>query len=196
MGREHRSGHSMPAASQLHNLKLLYLCCVQVWDVLREAAISNYRGHTGYVLCADWSPVDPDVIWTGGKDFTVQEWRVSKQEFTVPPKGEAKPLFCLRPPPLRCKRHTVTFMLTLAGKKITKLKEKMKQNKKNKKASGTESPAPLEMNGEPATEGQKAATAEQEPSGEDEEEEVSSTSSSAPPGNRAETTAGADFRGV
>lgn len=148
--------------------------------MLREAAIANYRGHAGYVLCVDWSPVDPDVIWTGGKDFTVQEWRVSKQEFTVPPKGEAKPLFCVRPPPLCC--HSVTFVLTLAGKKITKLKEKTKQNKKNKKASGTESPALLEMNGEPAAGGQKAATAEQ-PSGEDEEEEVSSTSSSAPPGN-------------
>ncbi|XP_029304088.1 gem-associated protein 5 [Cottoperca gobio] len=60
----------------------------QVWDVLQEAAVSNYRGHAGYLLCVDWSPVDPDVIWTGGKDFTLQEWRVSKQEFTKPPKGK------------------------------------------------------------------------------------------------------------
>lgn len=58
-----------------------------MWDVLEEAAVSNYRGHTGYLLCVDWSPVDPDVIWTGGKDFTVQEWKVSQQEFTKPPKG-------------------------------------------------------------------------------------------------------------
>lgn len=64
---------------------------VQVWDVLQEAPVSNYQGHTGYLLCVDWSPVDPDVIWTGGKDFTVQEWRVSKQEFTKPPKGEGRP---------------------------------------------------------------------------------------------------------
>lgn len=68
-----------------------YIASFQVWDVLQEAAIANYRGHVGYLLSVDWSPVDPDVIWTGGKDFTVQEWRVSKQEFTKPPKGGALP---------------------------------------------------------------------------------------------------------
>lgn len=61
----------------------------QVWDVLQEEPLANYRGHVGYLLSVDWSPVDPDVIWTGGKDSTVQEWRVSKQEFTKPPKGGA-----------------------------------------------------------------------------------------------------------
>lgn len=61
----------------------------QVWDVLQEAPLCNYQGHNGNLLCVDWSPVDPDVIWTGGKDFTVHEWRISKQEFTKPPKGEA-----------------------------------------------------------------------------------------------------------
>lgn len=72
-----------------------------MWDVLEEAAVSNYRGHVGYLLCVDWSPVDPDVIWTGGKDFTLQEWSVSKQEFTKPPKGNARTVtstkrpFCL-----------------------------------------------------------------------------------------------------
>lgn len=63
-------------------------CPVQVWDVLQEAALANYRGHVGFLLCVDWSPTDPDVIWTGGKDFTVQEWRISKQDFTKPPKGD------------------------------------------------------------------------------------------------------------
>ncbi|XP_042354828.1 gem-associated protein 5 [Plectropomus leopardus] len=128
----------------------------QVWDVLQEAAVSNYRGHVGYLLCVDWSPVDPDVIWTGGKDFTLQEWRVSKQEFTKPPKG----------------------------KKMVELKEKMKvnpkQKRKNKKASGTGGAATPEMNGESLTGGEKAATGK-ELSGEDEEDEVSSTNSSVPP---------------
>lgn len=71
----------------------------QVWDVLQEAALANYRGHVGYLLSVDWSPVDPDVIWTGGKDFTVQEWRVSEQEFTKPPKGGA----------LRLRERSLTF---------------------------------------------------------------------------------------
>ncbi|XP_059207234.1 gem-associated protein 5 isoform X2 [Centropristis striata] len=123
----------------------------QVWDVLQETAVSNYRGHVGYLLCVDWSPVDPDVIWTGGKDFTLQEWRVSKQEFTKPPKG----------------------------KKMVELKEKKKANlkkKENKKAPGAGGAATPEMNGETVTGGEKAGL-----SGEDEEDEVSSTNSSLPP---------------
>lgn len=59
--------------------------------MLQEAPVCNYQGHAGHLLCVDWSPVDPDVIWTGGKDFTVHEWRISKQEFTKPPKGDAQP---------------------------------------------------------------------------------------------------------
>nr|XP_020442714.1 gem-associated protein 5 isoform X2 [Monopterus albus] len=128
----------------------------QVWDVLQEAAVSNYRGHVGYLLCVDWSPVDPDVIWTGGKDFTVQEWCVSKQEFTKPPKG----------------------------KKMVELKEKMKANpkqkRKNKKMSGGGGAALSEMNGESVTGEEKGVTG-QELSGEDEEEVSSASSSVLPP---------------
>uniref|UniRef100_A0A3Q4HGP8 Gem (nuclear organelle) associated protein 5 n=1 Tax=Neolamprologus brichardi TaxID=32507 RepID=A0A3Q4HGP8_NEOBR len=81
------------AWSPHHDARLVtvsYDGTAQVWDVLEEAAVCNYRGHVGYLLCVDWSPVDPDVIWTGGKDFTLQEWSVSKQEFTKPPKGNAR----------------------------------------------------------------------------------------------------------
>ncbi|XP_040907522.1 gem-associated protein 5 [Toxotes jaculatrix] len=127
----------------------------QVWDVLQEAAVSNYRGHIGYLLCVDWSPVDPDVIWTGGKDFTLQEWRVSKQEFTKPPKG----------------------------KKMIELKEKMKANpkqkRKNKKTSGAGGAVPSEMNGASVSVAEKLKG--QELSDEDEDDEVSSTNSPVPP---------------
>ncbi|XP_012776155.3 gem-associated protein 5 [Maylandia zebra] len=148
------------AWSPHHNARLVtvsYDGTAQVWDVLEEAAVSNYRGHVGYLLCVDWSPVDPDVIWTGGKDFTLQEWSVSKQEFTKPPKG----------------------------KKMVDLKEKMKANtkqkKKNKKAgpSGAEGAAQPEVNGAPVTIGERAVTG-QGVSGEDDEDEASSTSSPAP----------------
>lgn len=147
---------------------------VQVWDVLQEAPVSNYQGHTGYLLSVDWSPVDPDVIWTGGKDFTVQEWRVSKQEFTKPPKGEAQPtwLWLLLLPPHNC--HSL-----LSGKKSVKLKEKTKVNRK-KKPSGDVGPVQPEMNGKPATEGQVGP---EEASGEDEQEEVGSGNGAIPSGN-------------
>ncbi|XP_044225520.1 gem-associated protein 5 [Thunnus albacares] len=154
------------AWSPHHDARLVtvsYDGTAQVWDVLQEAPVSNYRGHVGYLLCVDWSPVDPDVIWTGGKDFTLQEWRVSKQEFTNPPKG----------------------------KKMLDLKEKMKANpkqkKKNKKAAGASGALPLETNGQPVTGGEKVAAAGQEPSDEDEEDEVSSTNSSLPPSAAFET---------
>uniref|UniRef100_A0A3Q1JWM0 Uncharacterized protein n=1 Tax=Anabas testudineus TaxID=64144 RepID=A0A3Q1JWM0_ANATE len=140
----------------------------QVWDVLQEAAVSNYRGHVGYLLSVDWSPVDPNVIWTGGKDFTVQEWRVSEQEFTKPPKGKK--------------------MVELK----VKMKTKPKQKKKNKKQSGPGGAASAEMNGQPA-EGDQGGTGPGLSSEED-EDEVSSTNSSVPPaGNRTEYHAVTDY---
>ncbi|XP_074466018.1 gem-associated protein 5 isoform X2 [Sebastes fasciatus] len=162
----HTSKITGMAWSPHHEARLVsvsYDGTAQVWDVLQEAAVSNYRGHVGYLLCVDWSPVDPDVIWTGGKDFTLQEWRVSKQEFTKPPKG----------------------------KKMVDLKEKMKANnkqkRKNKKASWPGGAAPPEMNGGAVTGGEKAAATGQELSGEDEEDEASSTSSPVPPPATFET---------
>uniref|UniRef100_A0AAQ5Y5M6 Anaphase-promoting complex subunit 4 WD40 domain-containing protein n=1 Tax=Amphiprion ocellaris TaxID=80972 RepID=A0AAQ5Y5M6_AMPOC len=140
---------SVPITVCKYTLLFGFLFPGQVWDVLEEAAVSNYRGHVGYLLSVDWSPVDPDVIWTGGKDFTVQEWNVSKQEFTKPPKGERK--------------------------KMADLKEKMKTNtkqkKKNKKTTGGASSA--DLNGEAVT-GEKVVTG-LDVSAEDEEDEVCST---------------------
>ncbi|CAJ1063279.1 gem-associated protein 5 [Xyrichtys novacula] len=149
------------AWSPHHDARLVtvsYDGTAQVWDVLQEAALANYRGHVGYLLSVDWSPVDPDVVWTGGKDFTVQEWRVSKQEFTKPPKG----------------------------KKATIMKEKTQTNprlkKKNKKTSGAGGAAPPEMNGETTT-----GRTDQELCGDDEEDEIRSRSSPLPPPETFET---------
>lgn len=158
--------------------------------MLEEAAICNYRGHVGFLLCVDWSPVDPDVIWTGGKDFTLHEWKVSTQEFTKPPKGEhlSRETNKSQPPTLsfwtlvkrtECNVH----MLILSGKKMVNLKEKKKKNKKVSGAGGAGGAAPLEMNGGSVTGGVKAVKA-QELSGEDEEDEVSSISSSVPPSGK------------
>uniref|UniRef100_A0A667Y1U1 Gem nuclear organelle associated protein 5 n=1 Tax=Myripristis murdjan TaxID=586833 RepID=A0A667Y1U1_9TELE len=144
------------AWSPHHDGRLVTVCydgTAQVWDVQQEAAVCNYRGHVGPLLCVDWSPVDPDVVWTGGRDFTVQEWRLSKQEFTKPPKG----------------------------KKMLELVEKMKVNpkkKKNKKAGGA-TPAEIltpSVNGERGRGGETAAAREE--LSEDEEADGSSTSSS------------------
>uniref|UniRef100_A0A8C2ZHS8 Gem nuclear organelle associated protein 5 n=1 Tax=Cyclopterus lumpus TaxID=8103 RepID=A0A8C2ZHS8_CYCLU len=162
----HTSKITGMAWSPHHEARLVtvsYDGTAQVWDVLQEAAVSNYRGHVGYLLCVDWSPVDPDVIWTGGKDFTLQEWRVSKQEFTKPPKGERR-------------------------SRNEKMKTNSKQKKKNKKAPGGGGAAAPAANGEHVAGGGKALTG-QELSGEDEEDEVRSTNSPVPPsGERGAVT--------
>uniref|UniRef100_I3KHW2 Gem nuclear organelle associated protein 5 n=1 Tax=Oreochromis niloticus TaxID=8128 RepID=I3KHW2_ORENI len=150
------------AWSPHHNAQLVtvsYDGTAQVWDVLEEAAVSNYRGHVGYLLCVDWSPVDPDVIWTGGKDFTLQEWNVSKQQFTKPPKGN------------KMKANT-----------------KQKKKNKKAGPSGAEGAAQPEVNGPPVTIGERAVMG-QGVSGEDDEDEASSTSSPAPsPGSSSENS--------
>ena len=72
--------------------------------MLKGEGLVNYRGHGNRVMCVEWSPVDPDVVWTGADDFTVHEWKPSKQEFTAPPKGEEQNcslvLVGLRPGPI------------------------------------------------------------------------------------------------
>ncbi|XP_024121575.1 gem-associated protein 5 isoform X2 [Oryzias melastigma] len=137
------------AWSPHHSARLVtasYDGTAQVWDVLEEAAVSNYRGHVGYLLCVDWSPVDPDVVWTGGKDFTVQEWKVSQQEFTNPPKGKK--------------------MSMLQDKK----KSGSKQKKKNRSAAGPGGDGVPKMNGD----GEKRS-AEQSEEEEEEARSTSST---------------------
>ena len=49
--------------------------------------VANYRGHSGRLMTVTWSPADPDIIYTGGDDFTVQPWKISQQEHQTPPKG-------------------------------------------------------------------------------------------------------------
>ncbi|XP_060792483.1 gem-associated protein 5 [Neoarius graeffei] len=76
-----------------HDAHLVTVCydgTAQVWDVLKQEPVCNYRGHNGRVLCVQWSPVNPDLIWTGADDFTVQEWAVSKQEHVQPPKSRRR----------------------------------------------------------------------------------------------------------
>ena len=60
----------------------------QVWDVKNVQPMANYRGHSGRLFCTQWSMTDPDVIYTGADDFSVHAWRISQQEYIVPPKGQ------------------------------------------------------------------------------------------------------------
>ncbi|XP_041456060.1 gem-associated protein 5-like [Lytechinus variegatus] len=63
----------------------------QVWDVLKGEPIANFRGHMGRVFSCAWSCFDPDLIMTGGEDFCLMKWNVSKVNHTKPPKSSRKP---------------------------------------------------------------------------------------------------------
>uniref|UniRef100_A0A8C8VFV3 Gem nuclear organelle associated protein 5 n=1 Tax=Pelusios castaneus TaxID=367368 RepID=A0A8C8VFV3_9SAUR len=79
------------AWSPHHDGRLVSACydgTAQVWDVLKEEPLCNYRGHAGRLLCVQWSPVDSDSVYTGADDFCVHKWLISKQEYTRPPPGK------------------------------------------------------------------------------------------------------------
>lgn len=65
-----------------------FFLVAQVWDVMKEEPLCNYRGHQGRLLSVQWSPVEPDCVYTGADDFSVHKWHISKQEHTRPPQGE------------------------------------------------------------------------------------------------------------
>ena len=62
-----------------------------MWDVLKGEGLANYRGHNGRIMSVVWSIIDPDVVFSGGEDFTVRCWRISRQRFKEPPvEGKIK----------------------------------------------------------------------------------------------------------
>ncbi|XP_053574687.1 gem-associated protein 5 [Bombina bombina] len=89
------SGHTAKITSLSwsphHDARLVsasYDGTAQVWDVLQEEPLSNYRRHKGRLLCVHWSPVEADKVWTGADDFCLHSWSISKQEHSRPPKGK------------------------------------------------------------------------------------------------------------
>ncbi|XP_066501896.1 gem-associated protein 5 [Hoplias malabaricus] len=130
----------------------------QVWDVLKEEPLCNYRGHGGRLLCVQWSPVDPDLVWTGGDDFTIHEWAVSKQEHVRPPKSKRR--------------------VELEKKKVPQKKTKKKKKAAGKggvKTEGNESPMGEEERG---GSGADEAQSEEEEEDEDRESTVSAVTHS------------------
>ena len=59
----------------------------QVWNVQAGEGIANFRGHSGRVLSVAWSDLDPDIVYSGSEDFSLQAWSIAGQENKMPPKG-------------------------------------------------------------------------------------------------------------
>jgi WD40 repeat protein len=49
-------------------------------------AVANFSGHACRLYCGLWSPVDSDVVFTGGDDSTVFGWKISEQTNKTPTK--------------------------------------------------------------------------------------------------------------
>ncbi len=58
----------------------------QVWDVKNGTPIANFSEHHGRVFCVQWSPKDPDVVFSGSEDCTLRGWRISEQHNVLPVK--------------------------------------------------------------------------------------------------------------
>lgn len=52
---------------------------------MKGECLVNYRDHVGRVMSVAWSFIDPDVLFSGGDDFTIRSWRISQQLFKEPP---------------------------------------------------------------------------------------------------------------
>lgn len=50
---------------------------VVVWDVLLQSNISVFNKHRGKVLCVCWSPLDPNVVFSGSEDRFVYMWNIN-----------------------------------------------------------------------------------------------------------------------
>lgn len=61
---------------------------MQVWDASKGQTIASYHGHRGRLLCVQWSGSDPDVVFTGGEDFTFHKWRVSRNPYSAEDDGK------------------------------------------------------------------------------------------------------------
>ncbi|XP_033632264.1 gem-associated protein 5-like [Asterias rubens] len=84
----HGNGHLVSAS---------YDYTAQVWDVLKGEPIANFRGHLGRLFSVAWSVIDPDIIFSGGEDFCLMKWRISKTQHTKPPTHKRNIMMTSRP---------------------------------------------------------------------------------------------------
>lgn len=82
-----------------HNDKLLLVSgsddnLVVVWDVLLEGNISVFNKHRGKVLCVCWSPLNPNVVFSGSEDRFVYMWNMDDFSCTENVNCKFKKLLC------------------------------------------------------------------------------------------------------
>ena len=64
-----------------------YDCSAQVWNVAGGGVpVANFSGHGERLFCGIWSPVDSNVIFSGGEDSALHCWKIDSQKDTIPAK--------------------------------------------------------------------------------------------------------------
>uniref|UniRef100_F6ZHD7 Uncharacterized protein n=1 Tax=Ciona intestinalis TaxID=7719 RepID=F6ZHD7_CIOIN len=113
----------------------------QVWDVLDEEPVSNYRGHDGRLLCVVWRrKMDEDersgLIYSGADDYAVHVWKMEDQKDKVPPKGFPKIFIKFK------KKIFDKIMVGYTQKQSAQWKKKNKKKKSNRNNDPLPSPQP------------------------------------------------------
>ncbi|XP_076371362.1 gem-associated protein 5-like isoform X2 [Tachypleus tridentatus] len=112
----------------------------QIWDVLTGTPVANFAGHHGRVFCVEWNPLDPDLVFSGGEDFTIQQWRVSHQENKLPPAKKERTRKKKSTKSQRCETNENPLGLddTTVLKELDQLLERKKQELQNPSQQDTE----------------------------------------------------------
>ncbi len=71
-------------------LSVSYDQTAQVWDALKGEPLANFSAHKNRLLCGIWSPIDRDIVMTGGDDSTVFGWNINQQGDKLPKKKVKK----------------------------------------------------------------------------------------------------------
>lgn len=86
---------------------------VQIWNAEEGVPIANYRGHSDKILSCLFSNNDPNIIYSGGEDYSLHKWKIDSQTFKIPPD--------------ECKYHYGKKKSKIAIKKVQKKSETNEQ---------------------------------------------------------------------
>ena len=56
---------------------------VQIWDTKTGEPLKNYGGHSQRVFRVEFSPLDPDLVFSFGEENSIHMWRPSKLQHTT-----------------------------------------------------------------------------------------------------------------
>ena len=84
--------------------------------------MANFSGHSNRLFSGLWSPIDSDVIFTGGDDSTVFGWRISAQKNNLPSKKVTKKVAQVKYTSIFCADFLAVFNTQNSAKGCDKIK--------------------------------------------------------------------------